>query len=315
MTFWENHADGAITSKISELLQQKAPLERLMEEQSFLDDVYSQKPDLVAFLAQEATIRELLTMVYESSPNSEKNYQKQCANAFYAQTIISNLIPQVTETLTNNKSLLKQFFSIASADDRTHVTPLGYFQSMFRYLVSDLNSLQTQFISAIIKHKDVFLVPLVENLTKSNGEVIKIIFETKKPELEKLQLSLFEYLLFHFLNEKFTDTSRLEERIAILVGIFQFMGEKGIKQKYKEKYIQNLFMDSNIKNKALIEHIFHLKISILNYIVETDQLKYNEHYMKLFTTYESVQKSPKHLLYLFVVLKFFKTISDFNEFK
>lgn len=316
MTFWDAHADAAVSSEVGKLASANAPLERLFDEVSFVDEVYSQTPELIAYLEQEPVIKKMLAYMYEVVPQGDIPYQKLCSYAYCAHTVFANLIPQVTQKLVESKSNMTLFFSVAGKDESQFITAMGYFASVFRQLISDNNSThQDLFISMLIKNKDAFMMPLVENMTRSNAEVIKSIFDCRKPELEKLQLSFFEYMLFFNLNEKFTDMKGIEERFDNVAYVFAFLAKEKIFQKFKAKYVPNLFLNTSIKYKNLTESIFVLKLAILNYLAETEQIKSDPNILKLFSTFELCKSSHRLTSIMTNILRFLKTVSASAEFQ
>lgn len=301
--------------RIPGLIQVNASLTTLMDEPNFLSEFRVQNKNLVDFLCQDAVVSQLLKLMYDLTPLPNVSFKKQCGYAFIANEVISEMNPSLIEVLVKNKQFLAYFFSVTGQAEEEYATAHGYFLSIFKQLISELNPHQDLFIQNFAKNKDKFMMPLVENLNRSNAEVIKAIFDSKKPDLQKLHLPLFEYLLYFYLNEKFVGKSSVEYRFENLVGIFNYLANQNILLTFKTKYIQNLFLDSSVKKKEFLEMIFNLKLAILNYIATTKQLEVHESVMKLFDTYELVSKSNRHLHYLFSLLKFLKTLSSNDKFK
>lgn len=71
------------------------------------------------------------------------------------------------------------------------------------------------------ENAEFYIFPLVKNLNKANTEIVKDILGSSNEKLKKLQLCIFEFLLFYFLNEQFT-WEHVEEKFANLIDIFRF---------------------------------------------------------------------------------------------
>lgn len=121
--------------------------------------------------------------------------------SFYSFKAIADCNPKLTEILILDKKHLKKLFSLINDNNDTNITSRGYFQSILKNFLSDINSHLVTFVRRLKENPEQFVFPLVKNLNRSNSEIIKDILSSENEKLKKLQLCIFEFLLFFFLNE------------------------------------------------------------------------------------------------------------------
>lgn len=113
--------------------------------------------------------------------------------------------------------------------------------------------------------------------------------------LDKIQNCCFEYLLFYYLNEQYSDNQngRIYQNFA---EIFREIKDNNKVYKYKEKYIKPLYSDTFIKSKQNIEGILLMKLSILLYLAKTNQISGFENCQELIKIVSSIKQSKKQIL-------------------
>lgn len=180
--------------------------------------------------------------------------------------------------------------------------------------LSDLNPQLVSFVKALKESPELYIFPLVKNLNKANAEIIKDILSSSNEKLRKLQLCVFEFLLFYFLNEQFGPED-LQERFANLLDIFRFAQTIDIVYSYKLKYEHTLYSEEFVKNEANKELIYSLKLVLLNYIAITKQIKTCKKPEVFLESYKKYASSPKVLFYVRDLLQFFEVLSRNKEFE
>jgi hypothetical protein len=121
--------------------------------------------------------------------------------------------------------------------------------------LSDINQHLSFFIRQLKINAEEFIFPLVKNLNKSNAEVIKDILSSPNEKLYKLQLCVFEFLLYFFLNENFT-TSNLDATFDNLIDVFRTLSTLDRTYQYKMKYEHTLYSEKYVKNETYKEYIY-----------------------------------------------------------
>lgn len=148
------------------------------------------------------------------------------------------------------------------------MTSRGYFQSILKNLISDLNPHLLSFIKILKRKAEKYIFPLVKNLSRANAEIIKEILSSNNEKLKKLQLCIFEFLLFFFLNEQFK-TKDVTATFENLIDIFKYLMTLDVVYNYKLKYEYTLYSEKFVKNNQLKEPIYYFKLVLLNYIAHT----------------------------------------------
>lgn len=87
---------------------------------------------------------------------------------------------------------------------------------------SDVNPNIVELNSFIRKNPESYIYPLIKNLNKANAEILKDILLSENEKLQKIQLCVFDYLLFHLLTEEF-DPTNLEEKFENAKDIFRYL--------------------------------------------------------------------------------------------
>lgn len=189
------------TQDMSSLLSHKPTLEMVFAHPSFLDEVAYQNEQLFEFLSSQENVGKLLDLVFQS--HHEGASEKLAHEAFFAFKSIAECQPRLTEAILKEQTSFKKIFSLIKDNKDQNLTARGYFQSIMKNFLSDQNPQLLAFVKALKESPEHYIFPLVKNLNKANAEIIKDILSSSNEKLHKLQLCIFEFLLFYFLNEQF----------------------------------------------------------------------------------------------------------------
>jgi hypothetical protein len=308
-----NHSEEE--SKIEELIKKKVPLEELFEDNGYLDEVTFQNNDLFKYLGNDEMVTKLFEWIYK--PQLQKNYSfEKCSKySFYAYSTVANCSPELTSVILKNPNHLKILFSLINDDNEENLTARGYFQTIIKNFLSDLNPYLSQFIKVLKINPELYIFPLIKNLTKANSEIIKDILGTNENKLKKLQLCVFEFLLFFYLNEQFESSQKISEIFDNIIDIFHFLkGQENIIYNYKLKYEYTLYSEEYVNKKEYCEPIYYLKLALLYYIASTKQIKTCKQPDKFLLSYKKYKNSKKFFFYLKELLNFFEVLSVHKEF-
>ena len=275
------------------LLAAPAALPALLLEPSFLPAMYAQQAAVVELLTRHETLRELLDIAYEPELLPDRSFAQRCQLAFAAAQTLASLPPAAAEALAGSRELLKRLFSVVACDEVAAATAQGYFLAIVRQLLAEGGPAVDPFLVALTRHKEVLVLPLAEHLGRAAAEAVKLILLCPRPELARLQLGLFEYLLFLYLNEKYAAQPRAAQHLANLCGVFAELAERKAPFAFKQKYVPNLFLPVFVRQKALGEHVFALKLAVLAFVAETGQLREAPQPLALLENWERYAQSPR----------------------
>ena len=308
---------------LESLIKKNASLEQLFDHPDYLDETYIQATTLPTYLSSKQKITQLFDWIYNPEKISKtQNAEKNNKYAFYSYTTIANCIPEITKIIIKSSELMKKLFSVIDKNKNLSIdknknfsiTSRGYFQMIIKNFLTDINPYLNHFIKVLKINPELYIFPLIQNLTKANSEIIKDILGTNDSKLKKLQLCVFEFLLYFYLNEKFASYDEL--LFENLVDIFHFLGKnEEVFYKYKLKYEFTLYSDDFVVNKKFSEPIYYLKLALLNYIAKTNQIKSCENCDFFLNSYKKFLKSKKILFYLKELLYFFMHLSKNREFE
>lgn len=293
MSFWESQPAQQSPSRLGSLLVDAAPLPAVLVEPEFLNALYTQRKDLVEYLARPETLRGLIDLAYEPESVPDCSFGERCQLAFVAAQALAALVPPMIESLMRSPELLERIFAVVGRDEAEAATSLGYFQTIVKGLFSELNPALDQFLLALARQKDALVLPLVERLSRPAAEVIKLILLCPRPQLAKLQNGLYEYLLFFYLNEKYAGQRHAAEHLDNLRGVFAELGERKALFAFKQKYVPNLFLPVLLRRKELAAHVLGLKLAVLTYVAETGQLQGCEKPLALLDNWETYARSER----------------------
>lgn len=82
--------------------------------------------------------------------------------------------------------MMKTIFNLINDNSEKNITSRGYFQSILKNFLSDLNPHLLQFVKILKENAEHYIFPLVKNLNKANSEIIKDILSSNNEKLKKL---------------------------------------------------------------------------------------------------------------------------------
>lgn len=106
------------------------------------------------------------------------SFQQAAKYAFLSFKVISDCHPKITELIITNKNHMKLLFSLINDNAEANITSRGYFQSILKNFLTDLNPHLYLFVKELKSQAERYIFPLVKNLNKSNAEIIKDILSS-----------------------------------------------------------------------------------------------------------------------------------------
>ena len=303
-------------SKLEDLIKNEASLEELFDDPLYLEEITFQNENLFKYLAKDKIIKKLFNYIYIPKITEKTNFEKISKYSFYAYSTIANCSSEITSIIIKNPIHLKNLFSLINKNDENTITSRGYFQMIIKNMLSDLNPYLNQFIKVLKINPELYIFPLIKNLTKANSEIIKDILGTNEKKIKKLQLCVFEFLLFFYLNEQFdNDNKNIDDIFDNIIDIFHFLNiQEELIYNYKLKYEYTLYSDEYVNKKKFSEQIYYLKLALLRYIAITKQIKTCKNPEKFLLSFRKFKKSKKIFFYLKELLEFFSVLSTNKEF-
>lgn len=154
----------------------------------------------------------------------------------------------------------------------------------------------------------------MRNFNKSNQEIVKDILSSEGEKLQKIRISLFDFILFHFLTEDFEPIC-VEERFENLRDLFKSLLQTEKVYPFKMKYEFTLYGERNLKNPQHKELLYGLKLSVLQYLAKTKQIKAPPSSLKVLTSYQDYKASAKLPFFLLDLATIFEHWSENKEFQ
>jgi hypothetical protein len=316
MDFWTAYGGDIKHSEINNLIKDGTPLETLFEQPTFLDEFYSQQSYLVEYLSRLDVVQKLVSYITEVDDFEKNSYTSACHYPFYAFTIFSNCNVKITEILYNNEELLSDLLFVGSKNPDQYITSQGYLFGMVKNWLAPTNPLADTFIKILKSQSEKFVLPLIHHLCRSNAEIIKEILSSNAENFHDYQASIFEYVIYFYLNEKF-DADFVEANSEVfqnLFSIFKFLTEESIKFEYKKNYIQKLFYIKCIKNQDLLFELSYFRVIVLNYLAKTKQIKSQVIDIVFANQYNNFELRSQRIAYLVSILSFYRLLSANPEF-
>jgi hypothetical protein len=308
---------GREFNDLPDLVREGASLKQILNSVYFPDELALQRNYLIEYLKQKEVIHNLLGFMIKPDDPPTAPQSPECKFAFYAYCVLSTPNDSIIEALLSNQDLLNMLFSPAHSDESRYTTSQGYLMGIIRLLLSDMNPMKNDFISILFKNSGTLIFPLIHNMTSANSAILKEILVTPNPLLAKLQFSIFEYILFFYLNEKFTTSPHAcvnDYMFDNLVSIFRHLGNEKIRYEYKLKYEGNLYSIKNIRAKEHMEDLFYLRVCLLRYIAITEQIKKSDRIAELLNARHLFSNGKRKFWLVKEIVGFVKILSGNKEF-
>lgn len=305
-------------NNLPQLIRENAPLKHILDSPYFSDELAIQRPYLIDYLKPKELLHVLLSYMIRPDDVNVAPQSPDCRYAFFAYSVFSTPNYSITETLLKNNDLLTLLFSLAEKDESKFSTAQGYLMGIMRMLLSDMNVLKDELITVLFKNSGTLIFPLIHNMNSANASILKEILVNQNPLLKKLQFSIFEYILFFYLNEKFTTSTQAslnEYMFDNLVSIFKYLAAENIRYDYKLKYEGNLYSAKNIRAKEYLDDLFYLRVNLLKYIANTGQIKKCDRAPELVASHKLYKQSKRGLVIAKDIVAFLRTLSVNEEFR
>ena len=317
MDFWSTVGTDIKQSEVRPLIEQNAPLEHIMEQPTFLDEFYSQHDYIIAYVTRPDILQQLVILVTMTKVGDPNLYLRACHLAFHAFMILAAQNPTIQVVLYERTELLAQFFAIGQKSSQEALTAQGYLYGAVRNWISLSNTSAESFIKVLIKHSDAFVLPLVHNPTAPNTAILKELLSSEQESLRKYKISIFDYIIYFFMNEKFEDDLLVKDEDAFrnIFDVFHFLGSENVIFEYKQAYVAKLFVVNNIKRPKFREELVTLRICILNYLAKIGQVTTCPLDSALLSEYANYPAGPKRTSFLQELLGFLKAVSNRLEFQ
>jgi len=303
---------------LPQLIRDNAPLKHILDCPYFPDDLTIQRPYLIDYLKTKELLHVLLSYMIRPDEANVTPQSADCRYAFYAYSVFSTPNYSITETLLKNSDLLTLMFSLAEKDESKFATAQGYLMGIMRMLLSDMNVLKDDVINVLFKNSGTLIFPLIHNMTSANASILKEILVNQNPLLKKLQFSIFEYILFFYLNEKFTTSTQAslnDYMFDNLISIFKYLAAENIRYDYKLKYEGNLYSAKNIRAKEYLDDLFFMRVNLLKYIANTGQIKKCERAVELAASHKLYKSGKRGLVIAKDIVAFLRILSVNEEFR
>jgi hypothetical protein len=305
-------------NNLPQLISDNAPLKHILDCPYFPDELAIQRQYLIDYLKPKELLHVLLSYMIRPDEVHVVPQSPECRYAFYAYSVFSTPNFSITETMLKNSDLLVLLFSLAEKDENKYSTAQGYLMGIMKMLLSDMNVLKDDLITVLFKNSGTLIFPLIHNMTSANASILKEILANQNPLLKKLQFSIFEYILFFYLNEKFTTSTQAilnEHMFDNLVSIFRHLAAEGIRYDYKLKYEGNLYSAKNIRAKEYLDDLFYLRVNLLKYIANTGQIKKCDRTTELLACHKLYRQGKRGLVIAKEIVAFLRILSANEEFR
>jgi hypothetical protein len=316
MEFWTTEGANVKESRMKDLISQKATLEEFFNEPTFIEEFYTQNPQLIEILSRSENIEKLIFYISITQPPPNLTHKQCCDYAFFSFTILSGCNPEIMKVFNSSDFLIEKLFEISTTDYDLFITSQGYYQTIIKNFFSDMNPTLNDFLDAFLSCGKKWVISIVNNLSQSNKEVIIDILNNQSPKMKGLQQFMFDYLLSYFLNEKFVGRSEefIEEIFENVNDVFNYLKKYQLNYNFKQKYTKTLFSNKTIRNPQYSEKLYYFKLNLLTYLVSKDQIKTFENPYLLLNSCRKFKSSVKYYFYLLQNLSLFICFSEKEEF-
>lgn len=102
-----------------------------------------------------------------------KNYDLCRKFSYFSFRIFAEYNPSFTQFLYGNEGLMLELLGIGQLDPNVYIATQGYLQSIIRNHLNNMNERKSEFVQLLLKHQQTHVLPLVENLSRANAEIVK----------------------------------------------------------------------------------------------------------------------------------------------
>ena len=305
VSFWDAFGNDIKQSEVKALIAKNASFESICEQPTFIDEFLSLNEYVINYLSSDEIIDKLVTYLVDMTDYNASQYTKKCHFSYFAFTILSTCNTKVHDKLLSKPVSLLKLFSVAQEDPDIYITSQGYLAALVKNWVSPQNSKADLFFRFLADNFQVAVLPIVHNLSTSNAEIIKEVLTCRSDLLEKQQNSLFHYLIYFYLTEKF-DANFLErnpDSFGNLFGIFKFLAAVHVTFPYNSKFIPRLYKNLDIRKVFLRDDLLSLRVVLLRYLAQTSQINALEPSVQFLAIYKSITIPAKKIFLLSTFLE------------
>lgn len=307
---------------IEDLLRSDPSTAKVILHSSFIESITNLPnfPSLIDFFCIESRLIESIDFMFGNFSEDSLSQAEKIRLAYNSSFVFRLANDQITKKFTYSKSVQQTFFKMCEIDSDDHATALGYFEDVYRTLLSSINDDSSFFAKLISCGYVVKVFPMVISMNDAHRSILKTIFESKLPDLAKLKSHTFDYMMYNYLNEKIPIVPEGNWRnkyrnVRMLLNCLACSEDRFL---FKSKYVSELFALKHVKHEnvpGFLEELFHLKISILKFLAKTGQVKTAPRLFDLFESWRSFSGSKQRLLMLQDIVDFVKAMSANDEFK
>lgn len=304
--------ESYLETELDRLLALTPSLEELFKQPNFMSSLFIAKRELIDFLAREDILKEVLRYMSEIKDPMNNSHERCYHYPFYAFNVFSHINSKIIETFINCKELVDTFFKLCLSEDENMITVQGYLQTIFRNYMSDINPLYDEFVLLVIENFEIYILPLVQKMTKSNSEILVCVLINYHHKLKEKQQRLFEAILTRYLGKTGQENETYIDYLFNTIDIVKRLNEENFVYEYKIKYDSSVGVSTNVDIICLK---YQLKLLILIYLVKSEQIKTLNKAYELFISYKQYVKVSKSKESLKLNLQLFSLISANPTFK
>lgn len=308
------------TDQIDDLLKTKPTVLSVLASPSFIQQLDFPNVPLLNFLSGKEVVHELVQLITNSHPALPSSHAAGCEAAFKAFSALSSGTPQISSALTADATSLKLLLSMCRVTEDTQATSLGYFQEIFKTLLSPLTAAREAFVRTLKVSQPNYLSQLVNSMTTAHANCLKYFFQCDDPQASSLKQDLFDFLMYTYLNEKFAIDGDQRWRVKLLnvIDVVNDLGWRDLRFTFKPKYIPELFSCRFVANKTvpeLLESIYYLKLTVIRYITKTELITSCDHPAKFAHSWTKFPLSRRRHFYALAILDALLMMADHDSFK
>lgn len=309
--FWDAFGGDVKRSEVKPLIEQKASFETLCEQPTFIDEFLAMNDYVVNYLATDESLNRMVGYLVDMSEYKSAQYSKKAHYPYFSFMILSAVNTKVYDRLFQREDLLAQLFLLAKKDPEIYVTAQGYLASLVKNWISPQNSRPGPFFNFLNRHIMDYIVPMIQNLSASNAEIVKEVLTSRSEFIEKQQKALFEYLPYYYLNEEFDPDfyTRNPDTFENIYSILRTLNIVKMYYLYRPEFIAKLWTNTEVHFSLAHDELLLLRVQLLKYLAQSGQLKNFPADKSAYQVTRKLKSVAKIRTYLNVFLEFLVLVS------
>lgn len=303
--------------QISLLIERKDSLQDVLSHPDFTEELSKDSECLIDYLCLPSQMTLLIEFISMPSDDRQTATKQELELSWNAFQLLSRAKIKITAALFSNDFLLTSFFLIARTKHSTHSTSQGYFLEICKSILESFSIQRKALLSCFNNPSLPYLFSLIENLTPSNSQLLKLLMSDPDGLRFERKVAVFNYIVFYYLNAKFQtnpDVAFEDDCLANVVRFFEFLEREELVFEFKQKYIMKLVTDKTDNGSPFFIGLFKIRVSILSYLARTGQVTAIPTPEVYFNRVIDVCSQSKTTSLLFSAIRFFKTLSESKEF-